>query len=279
MASNEIDSFVTKFKHLWHAGYQASLKIKSEHGQAFVILETSLGYAPPPPPPYLHNGQFLRRNHRSPSYQRRQEKRQVLADAAAGNSAAQLPPQTEVPTPNVEQCKTDIVAKEATDDVILAEEAFDNTVAEEAIDAIVAGEATEIVADEETTEKIMQENQSKKPEAEQASEFKCFICEFTSKWENGLSVHMAKKHSRIEQLDGHVETEIEEEFDDEKYLNTEHYWKEGYLGAGFQTYIDALDLVDSTEFTEEEKNLEKAKILNARQEALGQNYKYFPPWS
>ena len=38
---------------------------------------------------------------------------------------------------------------------------------------------------------------------------------------------MAKKHSRIEQVDGHVETEIEEEFDDEKYLNTEHFWKKG----------------------------------------------------
>ena len=66
------------------------------------------------------------------------------------------------------------------------------------------------------------------------------------------------------QLDGHVETEIEEEFDDEKYINTKHYWKKGYLGAGFQTYIDALDLVDGIEFTAEEKNLEKAKILNAR---------------
>ena len=90
---------------------------------------------------------------------------------------------------------TDIVV-EATDDVILAKEAIDNTVAEEAIDAIVAGEATEIVANEEATETIMQENQSEKPEAEQASKFKCFICEFTSKWKNGLSVHKAKEHIR-----------------------------------------------------------------------------------
>ena len=48
MAVTEIDSFVTKFKYLWHAGFQSSLKIESKHEQAVVTLQAELGFAPPP---------------------------------------------------------------------------------------------------------------------------------------------------------------------------------------------------------------------------------------
>ena len=90
---------------------------------------------------------------------------------------------------------------------------------------------------------------------------------------------MAKIHSQLEQLDGHVEIETDEKLCDEKYLNTKHYWAKGYLGGGYQTYIDALEVVDNIDFTEEEKNREKARILESRKDALGENYRYFPPWS
>ena len=35
--------------------------------------------------------------------------------------------------------------------------------------------------------------------------FECPICDFNSTWENGLSVHMGRKHNSIEQLDGQVD--------------------------------------------------------------------------
>ena len=48
MAFNEIDSFLVKFKHLWHAGVKASLNIEAEHGEASVTLKAGLGCIPHP---------------------------------------------------------------------------------------------------------------------------------------------------------------------------------------------------------------------------------------
>jgi hypothetical protein len=46
MAHCELDSVVTKFKHLWHAGSKASRK--AVDGQASVVLSAGLGNIPPP---------------------------------------------------------------------------------------------------------------------------------------------------------------------------------------------------------------------------------------
>ena len=110
----------------------------------------------------------------------------------------------------------------------------EDVVADKATTKTVADEATAEIVAEEATEEVMQENQSEKPEAAQVSEFECFLCDFKSKWKNGLAVHMAKIHSQLEQLDGHVEIETDEKLCDEKYLNTKHYWAKGYLGGGYQ---------------------------------------------
>ena len=64
MAYSEIDIFVEKFKHLWHAGIQASLNVETENGRASVILKTKLGFIPPPPPLHgrnnrQHRGQLM----------------------------------------------------------------------------------------------------------------------------------------------------------------------------------------------------------------------------
>ena len=103
----EIDSFVTKFKNLWHATFKASLTIESEYGQASVTLKTGLGFAPPPFS--YHNRQPPR--HRGPSYQRRQERRQAARTArtAAGNLSAQAEHENDSPVNEV--------AEEVTDDV------------------------------------------------------------------------------------------------------------------------------------------------------------------
>ena len=39
MALSEIDSFVEKFKHLWHAGIKASLNVESFDGVANLHLQ------------------------------------------------------------------------------------------------------------------------------------------------------------------------------------------------------------------------------------------------
>ena len=70
MAFIEIDSFVAKFKTLWHAGLEASLNIEAENGKAYVTLKAGLGHIPPPPP---HDG-YVPRFGRGPAYHRRQAK-------------------------------------------------------------------------------------------------------------------------------------------------------------------------------------------------------------
>ena len=65
---------------------------------------------------------------------------------------------------------------------------------------------------------------------------------------------------------------------DEKYERTRHYWKEGRLGSGYQTYLDAIDILTNSEFSEESKTSEKGKVFEARKISFSTNFKYFPPW-
>ena len=66
LANVEVDSFITKLKHLWQSGYKASLNIEVCEGKATVTLTADVGYALPPSSPVKARG---------PSYQRRQERR------------------------------------------------------------------------------------------------------------------------------------------------------------------------------------------------------------
>ena len=60
----------------------------------------------------------------------------------------------------------------------------------------------------------------------------CEICDFNSNWKNGLEIHMTKKHSSVEQLDGNVT--FDDDDMDEEYKRTQHYWKSGWLGSVYQ---------------------------------------------
>ena len=55
---------------------------------------------------------------------------------------------------------------------------------------------------------------------------------------------MARKHSQLEQLDGNISDVTEEVSEDEKYAETERYWKTGILSTVFQSYLDANEIVD-----------------------------------
>ena len=130
-----------------------------------------------------------------------------------------------------------------------------------------AEEATEISCDksQEVAEKASQQ-------------FECLICDFTSNWENGLNVHMARIHRKIDQIDGHSD-QPDDEKDDEKNDGSQHYWKSGWLGGAFQSFKDAFEVIEECDIPDDDKKIEHAKLLDARKTALGASFSYFPPWS
>jgi hypothetical protein len=69
MNSIELDSFVQKFKQLWHLGVNAHLDAHTHAGQAWVSLHVQLGQAPGPLQHPPHRQQV------SPSRQRRKARR------------------------------------------------------------------------------------------------------------------------------------------------------------------------------------------------------------
>ena len=74
--------------------------------------------------------------------------------------------------------------------------------------------------------------------AEEAIEFKCEICDFSSNKESGLNIHMSRKHAVLEQIDGNIEQpqELNTEYNEE----IEDYLKTGILGSEIQLFEDLL---------------------------------------
>ena len=87
---------------------------------------------------------------------------------------------------------------------------------------------------------------------------------------------MSRKHDKIEQLDGASDA-LNDQGDDE-YEGSKHYWKSEWLGAAFQSYSDALKVLEKSDLKVADKEVEKEKILQARRKALGSSYLYYPPW-
>ena len=92
-----------------------------------------------------------------------------------------------------------------------------------------------------------------------------------------MSVHKAKKHQTISQLDGNVSLYDDDE--DDAYEGSEHFWRNQYLGCAYQSYIDAMKTLESCKIDEPLKEDLKIAVLEARKSALGKDYKDFPPWS
>ena len=90
---------------------------------------------------------------------------------------------------------------------------------------------------------------------------------------------MSRKHAQIGQLDGgNSVSDDDPDNDDDKYLKTIQYWEQGKLGTVFQMFLDVLDVIEKCDLTEEAKDLEKAKVLEARKSAFGKDFVLFPPW-
>ena len=101
----------------------------------------------------------------------------------------------------------------------------------------------------------------------------CEFCDFRSAWEFGLTVHYSMKHKNIPQIDGNLsfltkEVDLEDNLEDELYKNTEHYWKTGYIGTVYQSYLDVMKIIDNSSLNEKEKIAQKEAILAARKDAF-----------
>jgi hypothetical protein len=238
MAPYEVDSFVTKFKHLCQTGFKATLTITSSDGEATVVLTAGLGPIPPTQLHHdlLHHGQPS--PYRGPAYQRRQERRQAARKAAAAEQASA--------------------------------EGTDVQAAAEAGATFAAEEVVEVVVDEDTCDES----------AEQAKiTFPCLICDFVSNWENGLQIHLSRKHASMGQIDGNDSLVGDDSDEDEKYRGTSHYWKTGKLGTVYQAFIDANNIIENSDLNEESKDYEKENILDARKTAFGPHLSFVLPWN
>ena len=177
MAQPEIDSFVTKFKYLWHSGSDATLKVETNAGKAWITLQVGLGQ--PPPPPYHPPHHYPAHHRNGPSRQRRRVRREAARRAAAEN----VQPTEEAGEVLENDAQTvEVDAKTRADEVInannepvLVEETTDN-------DAV---NANEIAIDKN---------------------FSCALCDNIFQSLKGLRTHEGKKHkasdSPIPQVDG-----------------------------------------------------------------------------
>ena len=133
------------------------------------------------------------------------------------------------------------------------------------------------IAEEIVEETVSSENTNSVKESVVEKEFHCELCDFKSNWQNGLSIHLTRKHSKLEQLDGNASDN--EASDDKKYSSIKHYLKNGWLGSAYQTFIDALEVIDACDLQEDVKDVEKTKVLEARKCALGPHFQGLPPWN
>ena len=78
MADVELSSFVKKFQSLRRSGYDASLNIESKLGEIFITLSCKVGRDIPPPSPPSPSMPINVSRNRSPSYFRRQARRQAM---------------------------------------------------------------------------------------------------------------------------------------------------------------------------------------------------------
>ena len=135
MAHIEIDRFVSKFKHLWSLGLDATIKVETHAGQAWVNLQVGLGCPPLPQQYHLPQQHGRPRHHHvGPTQHRRRERRAAAREQnLAGNQ--------EDP---VGEEAADLIAEEVID---VINDAEDPDLAEEA-EQEVSGAAAEVVGEE-----------------------------------------------------------------------------------------------------------------------------------
>ena len=282
MHVTELHSFISKFHQLWEAGVTAHLDLDTHAGQAWVGLRVQLGQSPGPGYQHEHRRFVQPTPPRSPAYYRRQERRKA-AQIVEADTVSAVP----VVEPSADQasgngnlgeksavkavCEKEVVEVEKKVPVVepSADQANgnDNSCEKPAVKAVNENEVVEF---EKKVEKHEQIKNLEVPE-----EYYCEICDFRTNWRNSLNIHISRKHSKIEQLDGLNDIKDDEEYD----KNSKYYWKNGKISSVYQTFLDVNRVIEESDLIEHEKEIEKHKVLEARKEAFGESlYKYYPPW-
>ena len=107
--------------------------------------------------------------------------------------------------------------------------------------------------------------------------FTCDHCEFETSRKTGLSIHLSKKHKEIKQLDGN-NSDVEETY-------AELYWENDSMGQTYKRYLDAIQDINDSNLTKEEKDQETERAKGARKDAylkMGYTVKdveEMPPWN
>ena len=223
MHVNELNSFVHKFNQLWKACFTAHLDLDSHAGNAWVGIRVQLG--PAPPGPHHHPHQHVPPSrYRGPSYSRRLEKRRVARCQASQSPTAEVSDdQLDSEKSKAVKATIEHSNEEVTKKVTQKDSSTDNSEGVEDLD--------KNKQEEKNAEKVIT------PEYHD-----CPICDFRSTWKNGLKIHMNRMHTKLEQIDGSVDSNIKE--CDVKYENSAHYWERGRIGVTYHSFLDANSVID-----------------------------------
>ena len=260
----EIESFVTKFRHLCSIGISATLNFKSKDGDTTVTLEANLGKDA--------NCSVVDSStrYRSPAYGRRQIKRQesrLKTEQLENNVAEEAIKLNGVNLTQAE--KPGCVVKDNCNEKPAAEK-----------EAIVLNDS-DIIQTEKSIETAIREKSNKKSaeevsfaenEKKNVSNFRCEECEFEAFSSIKLKMHIRCAHAKIENGNARYERTL-----NEKYKNTEHYWKTGRIGISYQSFIEANFLIDAC-LPQYQQVVEKDLLFEARKKQFGSNYYSYPPW-
>ena len=101
--------------------------------------------------------------------------------------------------------------------------------------------------------------------------FSCDLCEFVGEFSVDLKMHKNRKHQNIPQLDG----------ENSDNRDTDCWWEKKFSNSlkMFHVFKDVLMDIEESPLSEEEKILQHDIVTNARKEALGSNFQFFPPWN
>ena len=58
-----------------------------------------------------------------------------------------------------------------------------------------------------------------------------------------------------------------------------HFWKTPHLGGAYQSYIDAIEVLDDIGIEDDERKMLKEDVLGARKLALETSFNFYPPRS
>ena len=253
MATVELESFVTKFKHLCSVGINASLNFQCNQGETTVTLQANIGHFGVP-----CSGKSNGRP-KSPAYVRRQIRRKASREAE-----------------QVSEVTTNAKTEKSTADEVAESIVFKN----EAEKPVVKGVAEKPVIEdmdvdikEKPADEVSCLDSSDQNSTGESQKFECEDCDFITCSAIKLKIHRKCAHAEMKNsCRGLAENIIKE-----KYENSKFYWETGRVGISYQTYVEALYLIEAC-LPRYEQIIKKDLLLETRKKQFGIDYSNYPPW-